>query len=336
MTPQTETDKLTIVGRIKRRVADFFTAPASPRPLAALRIGIASVLLIQALSIAGSIHELFGDRAIVQWSTLSGDGAGMGYHGLVPRVSDLAALLAPYGISSADCVQGVYFTYVLALGCLLIGWRSNLAGGFAWISHLMLCASGYMTIYGVDQFANIALFYCTWMPVGAAWSYDQSSGRVSDSPSIPARIGLRVLQVHLCLVYLTSGIEKAKFDQWWNGDAIWRSVNLPEMAQFDMTWLAQVPWLPILLGWGTLAIELGYALLIWPRWTRKWMAVATLSLHAGIAVTLGLYSFSGVMGALTIAAFLVSSEPVSQPVIQEATQTNESNVEPSAGAVAIG
>jgi hypothetical protein len=312
----------TRMARAKQRVLEFFTAPASPRPLATLRIGIAAVLLLQALSIAGSIHELFGDRAIVQWSTLRGDAAGMGYHPLVPRVSDAAELLAPLEVSPAACVRGLYLTYVFALGCLLIGWRSRISAGFAWLSHLMLCASGYMTIYGVDQFANIALFYCLWMPVGAALSCDISAGRASDAPSIPARIGLRVLQVHLCLVYLTSGIEKAKFSQWWNGDAIWRSVNLPEMAQFDMTWLAYVPWLAVLLGWGTLAIELGYAFLIWPRRTRKWTVLATLSLHAGVAVTLGLYSFSAVMCALTVAAFLVSTDPLPATITERVAMRN--------------
>jgi hypothetical protein len=123
-------------------------------------------------------------------------------------------------------------------------------------------------------------------------------------------------------VYLTSGIEKAKFSQWWNGDAIWRSVNLPEMAQFDMTWLAYVPWLAVLLGWGTLAIELGYAFLIWPRRTRKWTVLATLSLHAGVAVTLGLYSFSAVMCALTVAAFLVSTDPLPATITERVAMRN--------------
>ncbi|MCH7549191.1 MAG: hypothetical protein IH969_06620 [Candidatus Krumholzibacteriota bacterium] len=74
----TSNPKQALAGRTFRRLGAFFTAPASPKPLAALRIGIASVLMLQALSIAGSVQELFGDRAIVQWSALSGDGAGMG------------------------------------------------------------------------------------------------------------------------------------------------------------------------------------------------------------------------------------------------------------------
>lgn len=320
MTPQLNPP--TFAARAKQRLLDFFAAPASPRPLAVLRIGLAAVLLLQALSIAGSVQELFGDRAIVQWSALRGDGAGMGYHPLVPRVGDVVGLLGPLGISSAACVRGIFLCYVFALSCLLIGWRSKISAGFAWLSHLMLCASGYMTIYGVDQFANIALFYCVWIPVGAALSCDRAAGRASDAPSIPARIGLRVLQIHLCLVYLTSGIEKAKFSQWWNGDAIWRSVNLPEMAQFDMTWLAYVPWLAVLLGWGTLAIELGYAFLVWPRWTRKWMVLATLSLHLGIAVVLGLISFSAVMCVLSIAAFLVSAEPAPATIAERVALRN--------------
>jgi hypothetical protein len=49
----------------------------------------------------------------------------------------------------------------------------------------------------------------------------------------------------------------------------------------------------------------GYAFLVWPRRTRRLTALATLGLHAGIAVTMGLWSFSALMMVLTGSAFLV-------------------------------
>ena len=73
-----------------------------------------------------------------------------------------------------------------------------------------LNASGRFTrSCNADDFAHIGLFYCVWMPVGYAWSLDQRHGAVSDEATPLCRLSLRVLQVHLCIVYVSSGIEKA-------------------------------------------------------------------------------------------------------------------------------
>jgi hypothetical protein len=138
---------------------------------------------------------------------------------------------------------------------------------------------------------------------------DRQSGRVSDEPTSLARLGLRVLQLHLCIVYLSSGIEKATGEQWWNGEAIWRSVTRPDLATFDLTTLAQFPLVAMLLCWGTLVVEIGYPAMIWHRWTKLPWAAATIGLHAGIAIFLGLWSFAALMIVLNVAALTVSAEP---------------------------
>src|SRR5262249_39233752 len=149
------------------------------------------------------------------------------------------------------------------------GWRTRAAAALAWLTHTMLKTSGNANIYGVDEFAHIALFYCIWMPVGHALSLDLLAGRVSGAPTPGARLGVRVLQLHLCVVYVSSGIHKALGEQWWDGEAFWRSVMRPDFAQFEMGWLADVPGLAMAVCWGTLLLEVGYPLLVWPRWTRK-------------------------------------------------------------------
>jgi hypothetical protein len=217
--------------------------------------------------------------------------------------------LAPQGVSADACVRGVFLLYLAGLGGLLVGWHTRLSAQAAWLAHLALNTSGSTSIYGVDAFANIGLFYCVWMPVGHALSADVHAGRVSGAPSFGARLGLRVVQLHLCIVYFTAGAEKAVGEQWRNGEAVWLAVMQPALGQFDFTWLAGAPWVALLACWGTLVIELGYPVLVWPRRTRKVWAVATIGLHAGIAVFMGLVSFSAVMAVLTLAAFLVSAEP---------------------------
>jgi hypothetical protein len=286
----------------------FVSRPASPKPLAVLRIGLSAVLLAQAYSLAGNLIELFGNLGIIQWGITPLAGAPG-----VPRVGWLVDALAPCGVSDVTVVRGVFLAYVGSLACLLLGWHTRVAAVLAWLTHTMLKSSGNASVYGVDEFAHIALFYCMVMPVGHALSLDRLAGRVRGEPSAEARLGLRVLQLHLCVVYVSSGIHKAVGEQWWDGEAVWRSLTLPNLACLDVSWLADAPWVAMLACWATLLVEVGYPLLVWPRWWRKLGALAVVGLHLGIAVGMGLVSFAAVMIVLNVAAFLVRAEPAEEP-----------------------
>jgi hypothetical protein len=309
--------------RLAAGAEDFLGRPASPRPLAVLRIGLALVLLVQALAIGPSLPELYGEQGIVRWPithALAPEG--------VPRVGWLASALAPLGVSADACVRAVFLLYLAGLGGLLVGWHTRPSALAAWLAHLALNTSGAASAYGVDAFANIGLFYCVWMPVGHALSADVLAGRLSGAPSFAARLGLRVVQLHLCIAYLAAGVEKLAGEQWRDGEAVWLALMQPALGQFDFTWLAGAPWAALLACWSTVVVELGYPLFVWPRRTRKAWALATIGLHAGIAAFLGLVSFSAVMAALTLAAFLVSPEPVPRPAARDLAKGSDG---PAAG-----
>lgn len=288
--------------RILHAVESFFLAPGSARPVAALRIGLALVLLAQALSFAGNLLDLYGPLGIIQW-----DVDPLGKYDYVPSLDRVAQWLAPLGVTPDAVVRGIFFLYLLSLVALLAGWQSRLAAFLAWLTHLALLSSGNSAYYGVDDLANIALFYCIWMPVGRAWSLDAPGA--SETPSWEATLSLRVLQIHLCVVYFSSGIVKATGEQWWNGEAIWRALMREDFAVFDMAWLAGHTWIAQLACWGTLAVEVFYPLFIWLPWTRRAWLLATVSLHLGIALFLGLVSFAALMIVLNVAAFGVSGRP---------------------------
>ena len=59
---------------------------------------------------------------------------------------------------------------------------------------LTMKSSAGATIYGVDMFSQIALFYMVWMPVGATLSLDRAAGRETGEPTAIARLGIRVIQ----------------------------------------------------------------------------------------------------------------------------------------------
>jgi predicted DCC family thiol-disulfide oxidoreductase YuxK len=118
-----------------------------------------------------------------------------------------------------------------------------------------------------------------------------------------------VLQAHLCVVYVSSGVAKASGAQWWNGEALWRALMRPDLGTLDFSWVAQVPWLAAIGCWATVALEVGYGVFVWPRRTRRWWTIGIVAMHAGIALTLGLWAFSFTMALLSVAAWLVPCEP---------------------------
>ena len=109
----------------------------------------------------------------------------------VPRIRWLAEALAPLGVSEDACVRGIFLTYVASLSALLFGWHTRLAAILAWLTHLTLMMSERSSLYGVDDFAHIILFYFMWMPIGHDWSLDVQEKRVSSEPSFAARLSLR-------------------------------------------------------------------------------------------------------------------------------------------------
>ena len=45
-----------------------------------------------------------------------------------------------------------------------------------------------------------------------------------------ANIAIRMLQVHFCFIYMSSGLSKLKGTMWWDGTAGWFTVANPEFS----------------------------------------------------------------------------------------------------------
>src|SRR6516165_9652918 len=94
-------------------------------------------------------------------------------------------------------------------------------------------------------------------------------------------------------------------------------ISQPAFSTFDLSWLAKYSLIPMLAGWGTLVVEIGYPFFMCQRRTRKVWGFATIGLHVGIALCMGLVFFSSVMMLLTGCLFLIpekiSEETQEQP-----------------------
>lgn len=281
---------------------DFWLAPVDGAPAAKLRIGTAGIGLVQLVLVWSSLPLLFGNFGLVQWRVVD-----VARDGVVPGLSGVAIALAPLGVSSATVVRAAFALYGCALVALALGFRPRLAAAVALLSHVIASNSGALAVYGFDALMHAALFYLVLTPSAGMWSVDRWRGVVDASPTWLGRLGLRALQVHLCLVYLNAGIAKAQGSQWWSGEALWRALRSPQFEQLDVSRLAEWPLLLQAGCWLTLLLECGYAFAVWVPQLRRWWLLAIVGLHVGIAVLMGLWLFSALMIVLNVSCFWASA-----------------------------
>ncbi len=281
---------------------DGWFRPVSARPLAGLRVGLPLLLLAHLLWLSNDVLSLHGSRGIIPWELTD-----LLRDPWVPGLPTLARAFGLVGIREHTAIVVLLSAYAGSLLSLALGIQTRLSGFVAWALHLSLVTSGFASYYGVDRLANTFLFYLLIFPSGRAWTLSRREG------TIPVGC-LRVMQLHLCVIYLAAGVDKALGSQWWNGEAIWQTVSQPIFSTFDLRVLATHPWIPMLAGWATLIVEIGYAALIWPHPTRKMWCIAAIGLHLGTCLFMGLVFFASVMILLTSCLFLIPEvERVAEP-----------------------
>ncbi len=133
--------------------------------------------------------------------------------------------------------------------------------------------------------------------VAVADQAGQGRGEVQGSISsqIWNNIAIRLIQIHICIVYLFAAIGKLQGETWFTGEAIWYSLASREYQTIDMTWIADHMWLAALLTLVALAWELAYPALIWPRLTRPLMISIAVLVHLGIGLCMGMLTFGLIM-----------------------------------------
>ncbi len=151
--------------------------------------------------------------------------------------------------------------------------------------------------FGLDDTNAMLALYLMIGPSGAAYSLDRWLKRRSIGRNLPieesvgANIAIRLLQVHMCVIYLFSGIGKIQGEMWWNGDAVLMAVANLEYQSLSATWLVRYPILVYALTHITVFWEASYCVLVWPRLTRPIVLAIAAGVHLGIGMFLGMWTF---------------------------------------------
>ena len=205
--------------------------------------------------------------------------------------------------------------------CFMIGLLTRITAPLAWFLQIMYLHRLTGALFGFDQIVTYSAMYLMLSPCGSCFSVDAKlRRRLADrrktnkriawlfpeaTPSVSANIATRLLQLHLCVIYLFGGLAKARGESWWDGTAVWYSIANYEYQSFDMTWLSRFPRAFTAMSHITMFWEIFYCALIWPRRTRPIVLALAVAVHGGIALFLGMMTF----GFMMVSANMIFVDP---------------------------
>ncbi len=274
----------------------FFFKPASSFPFAFLRVALGCFIILQLACLLPAWDYLYGSEGYVEWF-ISGE---LFRIKSLPNIMDVADMLNRYGFTDKQVLYGFTVLYAASVIALLCGWRPRLMAAITCLLHFMLNNTAIIFGYGVETFTHIGLFYLIFAPSGAHLSLMRK--KMAD-PSAMARFVLRIMQIHLCIVYFNAGIAKLEGEDWRTGQAVWYTLANSNYSNISMAWLAKVPLLAKMSTWWVLVIETLYMIFIWPRRTRRFWFWNVVIFHAFIGLFMGLYMFGLIMIIMNVAAF---------------------------------
>ncbi len=225
-----------------------------------------------------------------------------------------------YGIQSPALLWTLHITALVILAMFAAGLFTRVTSVLTFLIVVTYAHRAAGTLFGLDQINGLLALYLMIGPSGAAFSLDALIGRArllpslhgesgysrtvrfllsqptgADQASTTANIAIRLIQVHMCIVYLFAGFGKLFGVTWWDGTAMWGALANYEYQSFDMTWLAAYPLAINFLTHLTIVLECSYPVLIWPRLTRPLVLALAIPLHLGIAICMGMITFGLVM-----------------------------------------
>src|SRR5439155_12797337 len=146
-----------------------------------------------------------------------------------------------YYIESPGLLWALHFAGLVVFAMLTVGWYTRVVAVLAWIISVSYVNRLTGTLFGLDQ---INIFIATYLMVGdsgGVWSMDrwlagrrehwQDAG--ATQPRIDTNIAIRLLQLHMCVIYLFGGIHKMRGETWWDGSALWYAFASLEYQSID-------------------------------------------------------------------------------------------------------
>jgi len=258
----------------------FWFAPEPTSTLALVRIAVGLLSLAWALSLRSDLFALYASDGV-----LHAQPDAPGAWGLLAVADGDVALVCAYVALLAGAVA------------LTLGLYTRLAALVVFVGLLSFARRNPYAVNDGDALLRLLVLYLMLSPAGAALSLDRLRRGREGAWEFPARApwALRLIQLQLSLVYLSTVAQRLRGDHWTDGSAVSYVLRLEELQRLPLpAGLAADAGAMAVATYGTLALELALAILVWHRRTLPWALGLGVALHLAIeyALRVGFFSFA--------------------------------------------
>jgi len=270
-------------------------AERDPRLAGVLRIGYGVLLLINLVMWAPDLRLWFSGAGLLPLSA----------------AREIVNEHAPTVLGWIDAAWWPWLCYGLLVASavlLTVGWHTRIQAIVVLIGLTSFQNRNYAIVDGEDTLFRMFAFYLALCPAGWAFSLDARRRKrrgIVEPPPIPW--GLRLFQIQMSVIYLSSAIEKSMGSEWTSGTALYYVSRLDDsFGKLPVpAFVFETLWLTKLLTWSVLVLEWGLPVLLWLRRTRRVAIIVAIVFHLSIEYSMNLFLFHWLMilGLLSFAEF---------------------------------
>jgi hypothetical protein len=258
----------------------WWTKPVRAERLAALRIGLAAVLLIDVLTTyLPNVTTFFGRGSL----------------GEPPLYNDLWTALKWnwsifWGVQDPKYLYAGMIVWIIALVGLLTGTFTRVSAVTAFVLSTSFANLNDNIDNAGDTVRGIILFYLAISPCGAAWSFD-AWRRKRVGPTFIYPWPLRLLFLQMIVIYWANGLHKIVGEDWLLGNSLYYVFGDATLSRWSKAQFTIPYWLTRILTWVSLTWEVTFpALMVW-RPIRIVALCFGVLFHLGIWITMELGFF---------------------------------------------
>lgn len=199
---------------------------------------------------------------------------------------------------------GIFFAILF-----FIGYKGRVVSivNFLFVWSLMI--RNNLILDGGDNVSRILLLYLLFVNTTAYFSIDallKSKKERDKSPmhsptdlslgNLVHNLGVLACITQVCILYFTSGLHKATGELWQNGTALYYVLQVEEFSHpFFRDLLISNEWLFVSGTYMAVIAQIAFPFLLFNRFTKYIAMAALIGMHLGIAIVMGLISFSFIM-----------------------------------------
>src|SRR5262245_49629513 len=195
----------------------FWFTPADPTLLGVLRI-LTGLMLLYTHAVWGLVLPQFFGRD--GWLSAR----------LVGTLHQGGYTYSFWWLVSDDGMWPAYGLSMVVLALFTVGLWTRVTSILALLVTISYVYRVPAATFGLDQINAMLTLYLAIGPSGAALSFDRwralRRGLAPDhrpEPSAGANLALRLINVHMCVIYFFAATSKLQGEAWWNGEAMWRA-----------------------------------------------------------------------------------------------------------------